>query len=402
MSFINKSLVFFLFLFCGITVQAIAFADTTPSRIVVQTLHSDVLKEDRRIHIYTPLNMKKDEAYPVLYLLDGEAHIALAAGQVQYLSEAYKIIPSLIIVAIENTNRVRDLTPTNWNIGADGKPDTSKNAFGRTSGGADKFLQFLKQELMPYVESNYPTAPYRILSGHSLGGLLGIHSMVNHPGLFNAFIAISPSLQWDNERMLAEASKKIDPKQFSNTLLFFSDANEGSAFHQNQTRLDSILKGKNVPPASYKYIYYPEELHTSEPVKAFYDGLRHIYPNWHLPYNNSAFKKSMSAKIIKDHFAELSAKYGYKIKPLHDEINQISRFLRNDPNRIKDAIELLEMNAEHYPTSVVVYEHLGDTYYKASDIPKATTSFEKALQLDPKNEQLKQKVASLKLNPLKN
>jgi hypothetical protein len=345
--------------------------------------------------------MKKDEAYPVLYLLDGDAHIALAAGQVQYLSEAYKIIPSLIIVAIENTDRVRDLTPTHWSIGADGKPDTSKNAFGRNSGAADKFLQFMKKELMPYIESKYPTAPYRILSGHSLGGLLGIHSILNHPGLFNAVIAISPSLQWDSELMIAQASQKIDPKQFSNTQLFFSDANEGPVFHKNQIRLDSILKAKNVPATSYRYMHYPEESHTSEPVKAFYDGLKHIYPDWHLPYNNSAFKKSMSAKIIKDHFAALSAKYGYKIKPLHDEINQISRFLRNDPNRVKDAIELLEMNAEHYPSSAVVYEHLGDTYVKAADMPKAAASFQKALQLDASNGQLKQKAASLNANSLK-
>src|SRR6185436_8873933 len=174
--------------------------------VEVKTFYSKILNEKRRIFIQTPAGAKRYEAYPVLYLLDGEAQTNLVTGQVQYLSESYKVIPSLIVVAIENTDRTRDLTPTHSIIGPDGKPDTSARAFGRTSGGGENFLRFMKEELMPYIESNYPTAPYKILSGHSLGGLMAISCLVNHPDYFNAFIAISPSLQWDNGVMLSQAA----------------------------------------------------------------------------------------------------------------------------------------------------------------------------------------------------
>lgn len=319
----------------------------------------------------------------------------MVTGQVQYLSEAYKIIPKLIIVSIENTDRFRDLTPTHSVIGPDGKPDTSANAIGKTSGGGEKLLQFIKEELMPYVEGHYPTAPYKILSGHSLGALMAVHCLINRPDYFNAYIAISPSLQWDKEIVLTQAATTLNDKNRGNNLLFFSDANEDAAFHQNQLKLDSILRQKNLGGLKYKRLFYLEETHISEPVKAFYDGIRFIYPDWHLPYNSAAFKKTMTSKIIKDHYAELNKTYGYNVMPPHDEINAISRFLRNDPNRITDAIDLLKMNAANYPTSSVVHETLGDTYVKTGDKKNALASYQKAYQLDETNKGLLQKINNL-------
>jgi len=337
--------------------------------------------------------MNRYDAHPVLYVLDGEAQALMVGGQVQYLSDSYKIIPNLVVVGIENTDRTRDLTPTHSIIGADGKPDTSVNAFGKNSGGGEKFLQFIHQELMPWIDSTYHTAPYRILAGHSLGGLMAIYCLTHHPDYFNAYIAISPSLQWDQNFMVKDVSS--NPVRVSNKFLFFCDANEDAAFHQNQIILDSIFN-KNVSGLKYKRNFYPEETHISEPVKAFYDGILFIYPDWHLPYNSSAFRKNMNSQMIRDHFRKLSEKYGYTVIPLHDDINQISRFLRNDPARISDAIDLLEMNAMNYPSSAVVQELLGDTQLKSGNKEKAAAAYSKALQLDPSSTVIREKINQLK------
>ncbi len=136
-----------LFIMICISAQAQIRDSSKLSGPEVKVFHSNILGEDRRIVVQVPANMKKFEAYPVLYVLDGEAHSIMVAGQVQYLSEAYKIIPSLIVVGIENTDRTRDLTPTFFSPGPDGKPDTSANAFGRKSGGGEKFLQFLRNRI---------------------------------------------------------------------------------------------------------------------------------------------------------------------------------------------------------------------------------------------------------------
>jgi pimeloyl-ACP methyl ester carboxylesterase len=252
----------------------------------------------------------------------------------------------------------------------------------------------MQQELMPYINNNYPAAPYNILFGHSLGGLMAIHAMVNHPGLFNAYIALSPSLQWDNQLLLKKITGTVEPGRIKGAL-FFSDANEGPAFHNNQLQLDSALKQKNIPGLNFKYSYYPEESHISEPVKGFYDGIRSIYPNWYLNYNSSAFRKTMTAKMVKDQYKYLSEKYGYPVIPLQDEINLVARMFRRDNTKINDAIEMLELNALNYPSSATVFELLGDTYLKSGDKKKAIAAYEKAAGLDNNNDAIKQKIKGL-------
>jgi predicted alpha/beta superfamily hydrolase len=372
----------FSFIFCART-QAQVIDSTQLKGAEVKTFYSHVLGEKRKIRIQTPAGMNGFDAYPVLYLLDGEVMMNMVGGQVQYLSDGYKIIPNLIIVGIENTDRTRDLTPTHSIIGRDGKPDSSANAPWKNSGGGERFLQFIREELVPYINQRYHTAPFRILAGHSLGALMAVYCLAHHPEDFSAYIAISPSLQWDNNNLLKELVSKPFLEKTGRRFLFFSDANEDEAFHRNQLSLDSLLvTGKN-QDLKWKREFYPEETHISEPVKAFYDGIRFIYPAWSLPYTSSAFRATMTSKIIKEHYADLSKQYGYSVVPLHDEVNQISRFFANDSARISDAIELLQMNMQNFPASPVVAELLGDTWMKLGDTTKAIAAYKKALQLNP-------------------
>ena len=349
--------IFMFILLFSISVQSQVVDSVRLKGAELKTIYSKILGENRKITIQAPSSINKHDAYPVLYLLDGEAFTTMVGGQVQYLSEAYKIIPNLIVVGIHNTDRTRDLTPTHSIIGPNGKPDTSANAFGKNSGGGESFLRFIRDELMPYIETNYPTAPYKILAGHSLGGLISLHCLTNHPEYFNAYIALSPSLQWDNKALLKHFTQKKTDTAWKNRVLFFADANEDTAFHRNQLELDSVLKIKTSKIIS-KRMFYPEENHISEPVKGFYDAIRFVYPSWHLPYNSSSFRKTLNSEIILKHYAELSKKYGYNVVPLHDEIIQISRFLRNDPARLKHALILLQYYERHYSLSSIYRETL--------------------------------------------
>ena len=395
------NLIFLTIIFCALIMFSTAsFGQTKDSTITIaqiKKINSKILGEERTLYIRTPSKMRANETFPVMYIMDGEAFTEMASGQIQYLSESYKIIPSMIVVAIENTDRTRDLTPTHFNLGPDGMPDTSANAFGKNSGGGEKFIQFIKTELMPFIEKQYPVSPYKILAGHSLGGLMAVYCMTEHPEYFNAYIAISPSLQWDNGALLKQMPAKLNSKKLENKYLFFSDANEGAQFHANQLTFDSVLKQKDIVGFKYKYFYYPEESHTSEPVKALYDGIRLVYPEWYLTYN-SAFRQKVNSAIIKDHYSKLSTTYGYKVVPLQEEIIQVSRFLRNDPKRINDAIDLLQTYLPYYPAAANMQELLGDIYLKAGDSKNALSVYEKVLTMDPKNEGVKAKIKQIAAN----
>ena len=175
------------FLFClAIFVGACKPEKTTTldNKIVIgsiDSIHSNVLNEGVKIWVYTPENnVFARQKYPVVYLLDGDAHFYSVMGMIQQLSvvNGNTVLPQMILVGITNNDRTRDLTPSQ--VLSD--PETDAN-FLKTSGGGEKFTSFIDKELIPHIDSLYPTAPYRLLVGHSLGGLMVINTLINHTKL---------------------------------------------------------------------------------------------------------------------------------------------------------------------------------------------------------------------------
>lgn len=251
----------------------------TPSEVV--TIHSKVLNEDRKIYVHCPKLDSSDinKRFPVLYLMDGENHFELLSQYVDYLSRPdVSAIPKIIVVGIPNTKRVRDLTPTQSILNYEGKPDTTDRY--KSSGGNEIFLEFIKTELMPIIDSNYKTQQYKLFAGHSFGGMSSINCMLTHPDMFDAYIAVSPSFWWDNEYLLKLTEKKLKSGSTLNKKLFYCDGNEGgsnSFFHKGLLKFDSVIAGKKIVGLDYKYKYYPNEMHMTVPIVAYLDALRFIF-----------------------------------------------------------------------------------------------------------------------------
>src|SRR5579863_4883472 len=172
------------------------FVNAQPANKVIlgdiDKIHSKILGEDRSIWVYLPNSGNGDiyskQHYPVVYLLDGDAHFYSVVGMIQQLSSVNgnTVCPEMIVVGIPNTDRTRDLTPTH--VTAD--PPFMDSNFTKTSGGGEKFIEFIEKELMPHIDSAYPTEPYKILIGHSFGGLTAMNALIHHTNLFNGYIVI--------------------------------------------------------------------------------------------------------------------------------------------------------------------------------------------------------------------
>ena len=162
-------------------------------------IESKVLAETRTYVVHTPASYKSGkDAYPVLVLQDAEGHFAHTSAAVDLLS-ANGRIPPMIVVGINNTDRTRDMTPSKPSTGFGGTPWTG------SAGGADKFLSFIADELLPTIDGNYRTRPYRVLIGHSLGGLFAVYALMNRPEVFKGYLIISPSLWWDDQALVKAA-----------------------------------------------------------------------------------------------------------------------------------------------------------------------------------------------------
>jgi predicted alpha/beta superfamily hydrolase len=271
----NRAIVFLLFL----TSQAAAQAPDLYNHITdnVHLIHSRVLNQDRQIYIHVPKPDSADmsKPMPVMYLLDGENHFHIISAYVEYLRH-WQVIPPMIVVGIVTVDRVKDLTPTNSLINFDGKAE----ARYKSSGGNEQFFKFLEQELVPFMRANYKTSPYKIFAGHSFGGLTVINCMLLHVDMFDAYIAVSPSLWFDDKHVLRLAEKKLPNLPVKNRKLFYSVGNEDGSFRDDVLKFDSLLNHDDLKTFDREYKYYPAEDHMTEPILAYYDALRYIFRNW--------------------------------------------------------------------------------------------------------------------------
>jgi predicted alpha/beta superfamily hydrolase len=158
---------------------------------------------------------------------------------------------NVIIIGLPNTEkngvnmRNRDFTPTSTS---------------NLTGGAEKFLSFFRDELMPYVINKYNAkSKGHTLYGGSLGGLFVVYAFLNEPDLFTSYIAIDPSLWWDKFYLNKIATRKFDSlASFNNTL--FIAAREGNNYrYMGIAEMDSILQSKVPAGLDWKCIKYSDE-----------------------------------------------------------------------------------------------------------------------------------------------
>lgn len=322
------------------------------------SITSAVLGEERPLLIYTPPGYERSTSrYPVLYLLDGDGHFHHASGVTQFLA-ANNRMPPMIVVGVPNLSqdgRTRDLTPPLT------MPDTADRF--PTAGGGSNFLKFLTDELQPWVDSRYRTQPYRILVGHSFGGLFAAQGLIEDPSAFEAWISISPSLWWDEGEFVKRTESVFEKNPELKGAWYMTMGNEGGDMLAGAWTMTSILETKAPETFRWKWKHMPGEDHGSVPHRSLYDGLEWVFEGWNLP---EAFTLAMAEggegwNEINDHYAKLSERFGFEVKVPENLVNQIGYVLLQE-NRIDDAIRAFEMNTELYPASANVYDSLGDAY----------------------------------------
>jgi hypothetical protein len=346
-------------------------------------LPSSILGEERRILVSTPAAYGRSQArYPVLYLTDGDAHLTHTRGTVDFLAQN-GLMPNVIIVAIPNTNRTRDLTPTR---AFRPMPDGGRQEIPN-SGGAGKFLDFFEKELFPFVETNYRTSPYRIFAGHSLGGMLALHILLERPELFQAYLSVSPSLDWDDKLILRRAHEALKPhKEFRKTLFVtMGDEEAGQPRPNNFDRLLSLLKSVKATGFGWDAKPMPDEDHGSVVLRSHYWGLRKIFEGWRLPLDRQTRTFRGSLADIKSHYAGLTQRLGYPVDIPEQPINLVGyQFLGQ--REFDQAIAVFRYNLELHPASANAHDSLGEGLETSGKLAEARDAYARAVELGQKNQ----------------
>ncbi len=343
-------------------------------------IQSKVMGEERVILVRTPQGYETNEVrYPVLYMTDGNAHIAHTSSTIDFLARNGRM-SEMIVVGILNTDRTRDLTPTHASMP---QPNGDPIQFP-TSGGADKFLKFIETEVIPMIEARYRTQPYRIFAGHSFGGLFAINAMLTRPDLFNAYIAVSPSLQWDNFIMVKRADEFFKARKEFNKTLFISLGNEPGDITEGFNQFKEVLTKNKVKGLDWDSQMMKDEDHGSVVLRSHYFGLRKIFDGWQLARNSETGAIVGTLQGVEDHYKKLSQKFGYQILVPEALMNQIGYQLLG-AGRSDEAISAFKSNVERYPASANVYDSLAEAYEKSGRLDLAKPNYEKAFTLGKQN-----------------
>jgi predicted alpha/beta superfamily hydrolase len=210
-------------------------------------IESKVLAETRTYVIHTPASYKiGKDAYPVLVLQDAENNFAYTSAAVNLLSGNGRI-PAMIVVGINNTDRTRDMTPSKPATDFGGTPWTG------SAGGADKFLSFIADELLPTIDRNYRTRPYRVLIGHSLGGLFAVYALMNRPEVFKGYLIISPSLWWDDQALVKTAQPYFAAHKDLRADLYMTMGSEGDTMLGGAWKLSAVLEESKLADLRWQF-----------------------------------------------------------------------------------------------------------------------------------------------------
>ena len=341
------------------------------------TIDSKIMGEERVILVSTPPTYDQStQAYPVLYMTDGNGHLTHTRGTVDFLARN-GLMPQVIIVGVNNTDRTRDLTPTHV-----ARREVNGRVFENpTSGGASKFLDFFEQELFSYIDSNYRTNPLRLFTGHSFGGLFALNALFTRPEMFDALLAVSPSLNWDDELPNRQAETFFENRDELNVTLFVAMANEeeGDPRPNRLDRLEKALESEETAGFEWQVMRMPDENHGSVVLRAHYWGLRAVFDGWQVPRDPETGDMPGGLKGLEKHYQGLSKRYGFTVVPSEDMVNALGyQFLGRE--EFDDAIEVFRYNVDLYPASANVYDSLGEALENSGKLEEAVKNYSKAAE----------------------
>ncbi len=354
--------------------QMLCFAQKDGDDVVIgkyRMIHSQVLDEDRLLLIHLPRDYGDTQlSYPVLYLLYGQdinnyfAEAAIITEKLGLTGE----IPPVIIIGVANTNRYRDNLPSKIR----GRSD---------SGGANNFLRFFEEELIPYVDKNYRTKNFRILAGPQAGAVFGLYSLIINPKLFQAVLSENPFMNPENSEYLFPKAELVfkNTETLQNFLYVKCEKNERPQDLEYAEKLAKLLESEKPDDFRYK-VEFREPSGYFIPPLPYREGLRELFAGHKLPEN---FKTNTVQDII-HYYENLSEEYGFEVDPpslmLTFEADKLSQ-----QRKTKEVIDLFEYQLSLYPKSLNALWRLGETYRGMGDFEKARQYYKAFLDIQDRD-----------------
>lgn len=363
------------------------------------SIYSEILDEQRKLWIQLPQFYEPDKGktYPVVYILDGETQLRAVDAVCNYYEGHF--LPDMILVGVSNAdNRMRDLTPSEIKVRYGGP-------VAEETGGAEKFTEFMEFELIPYIDSILPVTEYRTLIGHSFGGLFTINTLLNHTHLFRNYIAIDPSLDWDDQKFLDQSKLALQNKDFNEQYLFLSlsaasihmqdehitlenvmtDTSDYTLFTRSIMEFADFVEHQAHDGLKFSWEKYPNDLHGTVSLPSVRDGLMSIFEWYQLEsfwkFNDFSTPTNELVELVKARERKLKENFGYFVPPFEEELFNMIAYMSLQSGQPEKSKAFFEMAIAYYPESPNALDSMADYYISQNDNENAILYLRKAFVL---------------------
>ena len=325
---------------------------------------SAILKEERTLLIHTPKSYgTSSKKYAVIYLLDGDNHFNQAINATTLLAENGRM-PETIIVAIPNNRGTR----------------------GRDLGqGRATFKKYIKEEVIPFVNSNYRTTKHKTLFGHSMAGAFTLSYLATDTNVFDNYIAASPVVQIFNSELLTLFSTLFKTQPNISKPLHFSIAGveaEGQVVTNAMNTFVALLKKEAPKSFPWEYDFIPNQVHMTTPYLTMFKGLTAVFKDFQSPtYTSfSEYTTRGGMQQLKAYYTARAKKYNTKNAIADNTLRRLATVMIRDQQEDL-GIELLVLNTKNNPASMGAFNTLARAYERLKQFKNAAKAFEDAMQI---------------------
>lgn len=337
-----------------------------------RTLDSRILGETRTALVHLPEGYASTNlSYPVVFFLYGDfvmTYFADAASTLERLN-SFRLIPDVILVGVDNTDRYRDLRPL--------KPDGS-------AGGADAFTGYLNEELFPFISANYRTNGYRILAGPQAGACFGFFALTAHPDLFNAFILEN---SFDNPRviddfLMEKATRRFSADSTLNVFLYMQTAMK-SPNYPFSLEQQSLIEQHT--PIGFRYVFSASDNDHYLIDNGFRTGMLNLYEGYFLP--DSVAIKGLNEVL--SYYQKVSEVIGYTVTASDHNLHHAASLVSSTGNQ-EEAKKIYSYLLSLYPESLDGLFQMGRILAAEGKYDQAIDHFQAFLLIRPHEAIVKQ------------
>ena len=340
------------------------------AQVTQEIFESFKLQERRDVRYYFPEDYDEEKKYPLIIVLDGEYLFDQVLATSKFYSQFHGMPQSIVVGINQNAKGIR-LDDCAW-----------EEESGLPSEKGKKFFEFLGMEMIPYLDLNYSTAPFKMIVGYDITANFQNYWLFKDNSLFNAYINISPTLAPEMESRVPARLGAFN-KQIFYQLILEKEKNKHTS---RILEMDKAIKAIDKESLHYYFDEYEGADHVSIATYGIGKAFDNIFGMFK-PITPKEYKTQMltSEEPVFDYlqkkYKNIEDLFGFRKTIELNDLMAVYAGIRKkeDYDSLKPLSDLCK---REFPVTMLGFYFEGEYYEQMGEPKKALRTFEKAFGME--------------------